>query len=314
MRASRALAVLLLLPGVAAAHRGRPAPVPCPDDVVAAIAEQCPCDGMRNHGQYVSCVVRYRNALRRSDCLDDTLRSLVRCAARSTCGKPAAAVVCCRPATAVCDDPAECSTMAARIARDAASCAAAGGTPAGRGSVCGGCPATTTTSTTTTSTTTTSTTTSTTTTLPSGNTFCNAVEFPDASAHSPDYLVGSPITVPSPAMLTDLAVIGKAAGADVMLALYSSPGGEPDQLVAATPSTPMTVGAMEMPVAPTFLPAGTYWIMGVYDGDASIGIDENDPNAPDCYAPHAFADALPDPFGTSFPYSGQRFNYYIRVQ
>ena len=166
----------------------------------------------------------------------------------------------------------------------------------------------------TTTTTSTSTTTSTTTTLPTGNTFGNAVEFPDASAHSADYLVGSPITVPTPSVLTHLAVIGKASGANVMLALYSDPGGDPDHLVAATGAVPMSVGAMEIPVAPMSLAAGTYWLMGVYDADASIGIDENDPNAPDCYAPHVFSDALPDPFGSSFPYSGQRFNYYVRVQ
>ena len=199
MRASRALAVLFVLPSVALAHRGRPAPVPCPDDVAAAIATECSCDGMRNHGEYMRCVVHYRNALRRSGCLSDAQRSVVRCAARSTCGRP-------------------------------------------------------------------------------------------------------------------LAVIAKASGANVMLALYSSPGADPDRLVASTAAVPMTVGAMEIPVAPTSLPAGTYWMMGVYDTDASIGIDENDPNAPDCYAPHAFSSALPDPFGTAFPYTGQRFNYYVRVQ
>ena len=44
---------------------------------------------------------------------------------------------------------------------------------------------------------------------------------------------------------------------------------------------PMTVGRMDIPVVPTSLPAGTYWMMGVYDADASIGIDEHDPDAPD---------------------------------
>ncbi len=78
-----------------------PGPVTCPPDVGAALAAQCPCDSSgpgqswKNHGQYVSCVVRFRNDLRKAGCLDDTAkRTIARCAARSTCGK-AGAVLCC---------------------------------------------------------------------------------------------------------------------------------------------------------------------------------------------------------------------------
>jgi len=306
MRASRALAVLLVLPSVALAHRGRPVPVACPADVAAAIAAACPCDGARNHGEYVRCVVRTRNALRRAGCVSDAQQGVGRCAARSTCGRPQA-VIC-------------CTTVGARVVRDEAACRSARGTSGGRGSACGVCATTTTSTTTsttvTTSTTTTSTTatTTTSTTLATGTDFGNDVEFPDASAHTPDYLVGSPITVSSPFVLTHLGVIAKAGGPHVMLMLYASAGSDPDQLVASTASMPMTVGRMEIPVAPTQLPAGTYWMMGVYDSDASIGIDETNPNAPDCYAPHLFSDPAPNPFGTSFLYTGQRFNYYIKVQ
>jgi len=175
-----ALAVLLSVPagswsmGNGNGH-GRPQPLTCPEDVAAAIAERCRCDDQRNHGQYVRCVVRFRNALRKADCLDaEAKRTIARCAARSTCGKPTA-VLCCFTQLGTCSDPTpgnlmaegtcsddvevacdvdgDCSTTRARIARDEAACTASGGTPGGQGSVCGACV----TSTTTTSSSTTST-------------------------------------------------------------------------------------------------------------------------------------------------------------
>jgi len=179
-RRSIMLAVVLMVAGSALAKgnpHGQPGPMQCPSDVAAALAERCPCDGQPNHGRYVSCVARFRNALRKAGCSGDALQSLTRCAARSTCGK-AGVVVCCVPSTGTCDDPmpgdsvaqgvcsndhalacdtsADCSAMTGRLANDEASCTSAGGTSAGSGSVCTACT-TTTTSTISTSSTTTST-------------------------------------------------------------------------------------------------------------------------------------------------------------
>jgi hypothetical protein len=178
------LAGLLALPlGVAA--KGKPTPVGCPDDVAATLGDTCPCAGKmqpdgstlayKNHGQYVSCVVRLRNQLRKAGCPKEALQTVARCAARSTCGKEEA-VVCCFSTTGTCDDPtpgnatpegvcsndaehacdtaADCTTSRARLAHDEAACAEAGGTSAGSGSVCTACT-TSTTSTSTSSTTTT---------------------------------------------------------------------------------------------------------------------------------------------------------------
>jgi hypothetical protein len=100
----------------------------------------------------------------------------------------------------------------------------------------------------------------------------------------------------------------------VKLALYSADhDGAPDRLLAATPATPMAIGPMEIAVAPVTLPAGTYWIMGVYDADASIGVDETDGAALVGYAEQEFTSPIPDPFPMALWYFGQRFNYYVRV-
>ena len=191
MRSSRFLiAVVAFLAVPVGAYAKKPTPMPCPDDVAAALAAACPCDGQkqsdgstlpyRNHGKYVSCVVHFRNQLRKSDCLTKDARlTVARCAARSTCGKEGS-VVCCQTAAGTCNDAnpgngtaegvcsneidhacdtdADCITSRAHITHDEATCLNAGGTSAGGGSVCTACT-TTSTSTSTTSTTVTTTTT-----------------------------------------------------------------------------------------------------------------------------------------------------------
>jgi hypothetical protein len=146
-----------------------------------------------------------------------------------------------------------------------------------------------------------------------GTDYGNDVEFPDVSSATAGYLVGGSVTVPVASMLTHLGVINKAAGPNIVLALYSDLGGLPDVLVASTPPTLMTLGRMEIPVAVTPLAPGTYWLMGVYDTDTSMGVDSSDPSAPVRYIAQAFASPLPNPFPPAAYYSGQRFNYYLKV-
>lgn len=167
------LLALLALPA-SARSKGRPEPMTCPSDVPAALATACPCDGKhlpddsvlpwRNHGQYVSCVARFRNTLRKAGCLTaDLMRTVARCAARSTCGK-AGTVLCCVSASATCTDPApgdqtpgtcstdaarpcttdaDCTTVRVHVTKDEATCVADGGTAGGAGSVCTACQPTT---------------------------------------------------------------------------------------------------------------------------------------------------------------------------
>ena len=143
----------------------------CPDDVGVALAAACPCDadanaqGWKNHGKYVSCVVHYRNGLRKAGCLDDNAkRTIAKCAARSTCGKEGA-VLCCvydtsgvcvgdpvpgdtvaagtcdNEATTLCDTDTACITATGpRVSRHAEGCTDNGGTVVGGGSVCSACP------------------------------------------------------------------------------------------------------------------------------------------------------------------------------
>jgi len=89
-----AVALFATIPGIASAKR-------CDDTTAVAAARtaaaaQCNCATADNHGQYVKCVgdlakTRASNGQLPTECKGD----VVRCAAKSTCGKPEA-VTCCR--------------------------------------------------------------------------------------------------------------------------------------------------------------------------------------------------------------------------
>ena len=182
-RAASLFVVVGCLAIVSSAAARRPPSISCPADVVAAVADACPCGGRtlpnatvqpwRNHGQYVSCVVRYRNLLRKGRCFtdDSVRRTLARCAARATCGRDR--VLCCHyvtgtcsdqmpgdmvkagacsnDATLGCDTATDCTASSSRITHDATACMADGGVVVdGGGSVCTACPSPSTTTTTTT--------------------------------------------------------------------------------------------------------------------------------------------------------------------
>ena len=171
-------------------------------------------------------------------------------------------------------------------------------------------PLATTTSTTSTTTTTTSTTS---TTMVVGVTVGNDQEFPDASDHSPDFLVGTRVDVPVDSMLTHFGVIGKMSGPGVRLGLYRDVGGEPTTLMAGTSPSVLANGRMEIPVSPVALAAGSYWLMAVYDGSASVGIDETDPEVQAKYAFAPYPEGLPAALNGAQSFFGQQYNYYVRI-
>jgi len=78
----------------------------CNDSRVAQVRttlnQTCTCNG--NHGQYVSCVARAVSAAVRNGDLDVNCKGkVVRCAARSTCGKKTGFVTCAQCSPGTCD-------------------------------------------------------------------------------------------------------------------------------------------------------------------------------------------------------------------
>jgi len=77
-------------------------PARCDPNTQAAISS-CGCPDASNHGRYVSCVAHAVKALASSGAIPKNCKGkVVRCAARSTCGKPGF-VVCKIPVYGTCD-------------------------------------------------------------------------------------------------------------------------------------------------------------------------------------------------------------------
>ena len=137
------------------------APAPAQTDCEAArcavqraLDESCACDTATTHGRYVSCVAHVVKRLSDAGTIPITCRGkVVRCAARSTCGKTG--FVACRIPTDTCDpvtltcgaDPTvACTTdldcgAVCRTKRSAELCLERGGVP-GAGSCCATCATT----------------------------------------------------------------------------------------------------------------------------------------------------------------------------
>ena len=134
--------------------------------VQSTVDESCPCDAAASHGSYLKCVAAVLGQLANQAAIPrPCVGRIIRCAARSTCGKPGA-VTCqmpestCDTATGTCTNDVsvsctvdgDCGTECG-IASSADSCLTAGGTVGTSNSCCVACTATTTTVTTTTTTT-----------------------------------------------------------------------------------------------------------------------------------------------------------------
>ena len=144
----------------------------------------------------------------------------------------------------------------------------------------------------------------------------NTTPFTETSGASPNYLLGELITVPSNVTLLQFGVISRGAGQGMQMALYTNVGSAPGTLVAQTAATTMFVGNMEMnPTAgPVALPAGTYWIMAIYNATAQFGFTTMAGTNVVSYRSWTYGTPLPTTFGTPITYTGQSFNYYLVVQ
>jgi cysteine-rich repeat protein len=146
-----------------------------------------------------------------------------------------------------------------------------------------------------------------------GTMYGNYTEFPEPSSHSANYLLGTQVTVAQAGTLTHFGLFSKSSSPNIVMALYSDVGGKPGQLLAQTPATDLPLGPLEIPVPAAAIPAGTYWIMAVFDTSASVGIQFGGPDVV-AYISHAFGAALPMSFPPPLTYTGQAFNYWIVLQ
>lgn len=148
---------------------------------------------------------------------------------------------------------------------------------------------------------------------PSVAVYGTSEELPSPSFHTPDYLLGSKIKITSSATVTHLSLIAKAFGPKVKMALYTDDGGVPDELVVGSSAHTLVVGRQDIPVTATPVAAGFYWLVAVYDSNASIAYDEGGSNPPYVYRAFSFSDPLPAVFGSASFDGAQSYSYYVKV-
>jgi hypothetical protein len=138
------------------------------------------------------------------------------------------------------------------------------------------------------------------------------VEFDAKSSHAPNTLVAMPIDVPT-GTVVGFGAIAKAPGARSSMILYTDRAGAPGALVTFTPPFTLAVGPQTIAAAaPIEVEAGRFWLAGLYDRHASLGIDYSDKSVVVYWVSHAFG-SPPDSFPTPGKFMGQRFNWWITI-
>jgi len=80
-----------------------------------------------------------------------------------------------------------------------------------------------------------------------------------------DYLLGNDFTLAKTGTLNSINLIGRNTGAKVKMAVYDDLSGRPNKLLVESAVATVGTGVISLPVTPTTLAPGTYWIMAVYD-------------------------------------------------
>jgi hypothetical protein len=138
-------------------------------------------------------------------------------------------------------------------------------------------------------------------------------EIPGSLGAPADVLFAVPVTVAQGGFVTHLGLINFDTTAQVVMALYEDDGGSPGNLVVTTAATSLVVGQQEIPVSPTVISAGSYWVGAVYDNVLNVRGAVTGGNGYR-FATHLFADPLPDPFPAIHTFfADRRLNHFLRV-
>jgi hypothetical protein len=127
-------------------------------------------------------------------------------------------------------------------------------------------------------------------------------------------LLGHTIVTSVSGRLRKFGLISGGAGTSVKIGLYTDVGGQPANLIAQIPSTPVVAGVNEIALpSPVVLPAGTYWFMAIYSPDGSTLRSAASTRMIKYFA-QPFASALPATYPTMhMMYTGPDLNYYLVV-
>ncbi len=131
---------------------------------------------------------------------------------------------------------------------------------------------------------------------------------------SSDVLAGKKLTVPQGGTLTSLNLVGNNTSANVRMALYDDNSNYPGNLIVESSPGVIGEGLVSLPVPPTPLPAGDYWIMALYEAPGDHVFIIGSGSLPFGVLP--YGDPMPAAFGSllNFPNTtGINPNYSMSI-
>ncbi|HND31975.1 MAG TPA: putative metal-binding motif-containing protein, partial [Myxococcota bacterium] len=137
----------------------------------------------------------------------------------------------------------------------------------------------------------------------------NATDLGDFLTLSPDELHLQKLSLSTAGTLLAMGALQDHATGEMILTLYSDASGSPDQLLLATPPTPVHSGAQEINVPATSLSAGDYWVGATWDTEVTV----RSAAGTLLYGStlYTWGDSLPDPLTGITPATGPDLNLYL---
>ena len=114
-------------------------------------------------------------------------------------------------------------------------------------------------------------------------------------------------------VLTSLNLIGRNSGAQVQLAVYEDIAGVPGNLVVSSNITTVGTGIISLPVSPTQLIAGNYWIMGIYDNFGDHTYSKVSTGNTVYYQSLNFGATIPPNASSFLSFTDRDFTYYMEI-
>jgi len=129
-----------------------------------------------------------------------------------------------------------------------------------------------------------------------------------------NYLLGVQFTLTTQGVLNSINLIGKNTGAQVQMAVYDDNNGVPNNLIASTGTTIVGNGIISLPVNPTQLFPGDYWVMAIYDSTAIHTYEDSIAIGNVLYYNSLnFGDPIPSNASNFLSYSGDDFTYFLGI-
>lgn len=129
-----------------------------------------------------------------------------------------------------------------------------------------------------------------------------------------DYLLGIKYTLSQEGTLKSINLIGnEASDGRVQMVVYDDNSSIPNNLIASSSIAEIGVGVFSLPVTPTLLPAGDYWIMAVYEVSGHQAYHDSSIEKTVYYKSLTFGNAIPTNAANFSNYTGEALLYFLEI-